>query len=78
MKNEKKNKKSSQPCPVWLCGVGIILQSKGLLVRFLVTAHAWLAGVVPHLHIGEANDRCFSLTLRFLSLSSSLPLSPSL
>ena len=35
--------------PVWLSGLGIVLQSERLLVRFLVGAQAWVVGSAPGL-----------------------------
>ena len=32
---------------VWLSGLSTGLQIEGSLVRFLVRAHAWIAGQVP-------------------------------
>ena len=32
---------------MWLSGLSASLRAKGLLVRFLVRAHAWAAGLVP-------------------------------
>ena len=57
----------------WLGGS---LQIERSLVRFLVRAHAWVAGQAPSGGVGEATDGCFSCTLMFLSpLSPSLPFS---
>ena len=36
-----------QPWLVWLSGLSASLQTEGLLVRFLVRAHAWVVGWVP-------------------------------
>ena len=44
------------------------LQTKGLLVRFPVRAHAWVTGQVPSRWRGRGDH-----TLMFLSLSFSLP-----
>ena len=40
-------KQQSQPQLVWLSGLSVGLRSKGSQVRFLVSAHAWVAGWVP-------------------------------
>ena len=37
------------PWLVWLSGLSTSLQTKGLLVRFPVRPHAWVAGLVLHL-----------------------------
>ena len=37
----------TRPQPVWLGGLGIILQTERLTVGFLVWAHSWVAGSVP-------------------------------
>ena len=36
-----------EPWLVWLSGLSAGLQTKGSPVRFLVRAHAWVAGQVP-------------------------------
>ena len=56
------------PWLVWLSGLSTGLQTKGLLVRFPVRAHAWVAGQVPSRGHVRGNH-----TLMFLSLSFSLP-----
>ena len=61
-------------CLSWL---GIILQGKGSLVRFPVTAQAWVVGWVLDWGECEATDQCFSLTSVFPSLSFFLPSSVS-
>ena len=55
--------------PVWLSGLGIILQTK-LPVQFLVRAQTWVVGQVSAGSVQEATNRCFSY-----SLSPSLPIS---
>ena len=55
------------PWLVWLSGLGVILQTKGSPVQFLVRAHAWVVGQVPSR--GRTRD---NHTLMFLSLSSPL------
>ena len=56
------------PWLVWLSGLSASLWNKGLLVRFPVRALAWVAGQVPSRgHMRDNN------TLKFLSLSFSLP-----
>ena len=55
------------PWLVWLSGLSANLQNKGLLVRFPVRAHAWVAGQVPSWGHSRGNH-----TLMFLSLSFSL------
>ena len=67
-------KSTNQPWPVWLCGVGAVPQSERSQARFPVRAQAWAAGQAPGCgHTQEATGPCVSLTLRFLSLSFSLP-----
>ena len=41
-------------------GLGIIWQSEGLLVRFLVKAHAWVVGQVLGWGVGQATDVSFA------------------
>ena len=53
---------------MWLSGLSAGLRIKGSLVRFLVRAHAWVAGQVPRPGHARGNH-----TLMFLSLSVSLP-----
>ena len=53
---------------VWLSGLSGSLQTKGLLVRFPVRAHDWVAGQVPRGGRMRGNH-----TLMFLFLSPSLP-----
>ena len=55
---------------VWFSGSSAGLQSKGLLIRFLVRAHAWVAGQVPNWGHARGNH-----TLMLLSLSLSYPFS---
>ena len=43
------------PWLVWLSGLSAGLQTKGLLVRFPVRAHAWVVGQVPSMGMQEAN-----------------------
>ena len=52
---------------MWLSGLSAGLRIKGSLVRFLVRAHAWVAGQVPGRGCMRDNH-----TLMFLSLSLSL------
>ena len=61
--------KVALPWPVWPSGLGTMPQSKSSLVHFPVRARAWVAGLVPSRGVCEATNRCFSLTLMFLSLS---------
>ena len=64
-------KKKKDPWLVRLSGLSTGLQTKGLLVRYPVKAHAWVVGQVPswgHMRVNH--------TSIFLSLSPSLPLSP--
>ena len=58
-------------CPwlVWLSGLGIILQTKKLLVWFPVRAHAWVASQIPDW--GHARGNC-SMFLSHIGVS--LPL----
>ena len=49
------------------------LHTERLPVLFPIRALAWIVGQVPGLGHGEATDRCFSCTRRFLSLTVSLP-----
>ena len=58
------------PWLVGLSGLSAGLQTKGLLVRSPVRAHAWVAGQVPSRGCSRGNH-----TLMFLSLSFSLPFS---
>ncbi|KAF6109825.1 hypothetical protein HJG60_011016 [Phyllostomus discolor] len=64
-------------CPVWLRWVDVIPQSKRSLVRFLIRAHAWVAGLVPGWGVCKRQLIDVSLSHRCVSpsLSSSLPLS---
>ena len=57
-----------QPWLVWLSGLSADLQTRGLPVHFLVGAHAWVAGLVPHWGRVRGNH-----TMMFLSLSLSFP-----
>ena len=41
------------PWPAWLSWLGIVPQSKRLLVWFLVGAHAWVTGLVPDWGMGK-------------------------
>ena len=62
------------PRLVWLGWLGVVPQSGRLLVGFPVRARSWVIGLLP-LQSGcvqEATDRCFFLTLMFLSLSPPL------
>ena len=56
------------PWLVWLSGLSAGLRTKGLLVRFLVRAHAWVVGQVPSRGRTRGNH-----TLMFPSLSFYLP-----
>ena len=56
---------SYEPWLMWLSGLNAGLRTKGLLVRFPVRAHAWVAGQVPSRRYMKGNH-----TLMFLSLSS--------
>ena len=56
------------PWLVCLSGLSTGLQTEGLLVRYLVRAHAWVAGQVPSWGHAGGNH-----TLMFFSLSFSLP-----
>ena len=58
------------PCLVWLSGLSACLRTKGLTVRFPVTAHAWVAHQAPSRGCARGNH-----TLMFLSLSPSFHLS---
>ena len=51
----------------WLSGLGILMQTKRLLVQFLVRAYAWVVGQVPDW--GLARD----YQSMFLSVTFSLP-----
>ena len=55
------------PQLVWLSGLSTGLQTKGLLVRFPVRAHAWVVGQVPSWEHPRGNQ------LMFPSLSPSFP-----
>ena len=68
-------KQSFQPWLARLSWLGIILQSKRYTVRFLVRAPAWVDGSVPGQGSSKRQPINVSLTLMFLSLSPSLPLS---
>ena len=59
------------PWLVWLSGLSAGLQTKGLLVRFPVRAHAWVVGQVPSKGCMRGNHM-----LLFLSLSFCLPPPP--
>ena len=52
------------PWLVWLNGLSAGLRTKGLLVRFPVRTHTWVAGQVPGWEHVKGNH-----TLMFLSLS---------
>ena len=58
------------PRPTWL---GIVLQSRSSPIHFPVRARAYGARSSPVRHLRTATNRCFSLTLKFLSLFFSLP-----
>ena len=65
---------TAQPQPAWPSGLSIFLQTERSLVRFLVGAHAWVAGSVPQLgRLQKAANRSFSLTWMVPSLSFFLP-----
>ena len=69
-------KETPSPWPMWLSWLGIIQQSKRLLVWFSIRARACVMAPFPVGHIQEATNQCFSLTLTFFSLSFSyFPLS---
>ena len=57
----------------WLSGWGVVPQCGRSLVRFPVSAHAWVVGLVSSGRLREAVDQFFSLTSMFVSLSLSLP-----
>ena len=57
-----------QPWLVWLSGLSTGLQTKALLVQFLVRACAWVVGQVSSRRRMRSNH-----TLMFLSLSFSFP-----
>ena len=54
---------------VWLSGLSAGLQTKGLLVRFPVRAHAWVAGQVPGRGHMRGNHTLLFLFLSFSFLS---------
>lgn len=59
----------------WLIWFSIVLCTKGLSVRFLVKAHAWVAGLILHIQEATINvplSLSPSLTHSFLSLAMSL------
>ena len=62
--------KNFNSCPgcLWLSGLSVGLQSKGLPVRFPVRAHAWVVGQVPSRVHTRGNH-----TLMLLSLFFSFP-----
>ena len=62
---------------MWLSWLAVIMQSKRLLVQFLVRVHAWVAGSVPSRDLYERKPIDVSLSHRCFSpfLSPSLPLS---
>ena len=49
------------PWLVWLSRLSTSLRTKRPLVRFLVRAHAWVAGQVPGWGVQEATNPCVSL-----------------
>ena len=59
--NEKKER-INLTWPTWLSWLDVVLQSKGLLVRFPVRAHAWVAGLVPGWGCVRGNRLIISLT----------------
>ena len=66
------------PCPVWLSWLGIIPQGERLPIRFLVRAHALVAGLVPSLGTYERQPIDISLSHRCFSPSLSLSFALSL
>ena len=62
---------------VWLSGVSTRLQTKRWLVRFLVMAHAWVAGQVPG-WVCVRGNRSIPLLCINVSLHLSVPSFPSL
>ena len=66
--NEERRSGGGESWLVWLSGLSIDLQTKGLGVQFPVRAHAWVEGQVPSRGCTRSNH-----TLMFLSLSFSLP-----
>ena len=56
------------PWLVWLGRLSASLQTKGLLVPFLIKAHAWVVG-----QTASTEHKRGKPTLMFLSLSFSLP-----
>ena len=64
---------NKQPWPVSLSWLGIVLQCKRLLVQFLVTAHAWVAGLIPSEGTYKRQQIDVSLSHRCFSPSFSLP-----
>ena len=57
-------KATNLPWLVWFSGLSTSLQTKELLVQFLVRTHAWVAGQVPSRDAQETTTHwCFSLSL---------------
>ena len=56
---------------MWFSGLSVILQTERLLVRFLVSVHAWFAGQIPSWECMRGSQSC---ALMFLSLSPFFPL----
>ena len=65
---------SGEPWLVWLGWSGIILRTEGLLVWFLVGAHAWVVGLVPAGACMGGGQSRFLCSVD-VSLSVSFPLS---
>ena len=69
---EDTNLNNILPWLVWLSGLSANLQTERLRVRFLVRAHAWVAGQVPSGGMWEVANGHVSRTLISLSLPSPL------